>query len=177
MKNMTTTIHSVQFRALFFCSALLFTSVIQVVADCQLQCRNGGMCDFGSAEHGFASQDSTNGDPTKLANGNRDYCKCPEGWTGLQCEIKYVVCDENQHTCLNGAPCEETADGDGNLYYHCECDAANSDLSSSYARHFCEHAATVSCNNTIDTATGQPDKASFCTNGGRCNDIVTMTQS
>lgn len=174
---MTTTIHTAQSRFLVFYSALLFTSVVQVVAECSLQCRNGGICDFGSNEYGFTGQDSRNGDPTTLENGNRDYCKCPVGWTGLQCEIKFVVCGENQHTCVNGAACEETADGDGNPYYHCECDAANSDLSSSYAEHFCQHAATVICNSTIDTATQQSAKASFCTNGGRCNDNVSMTQT
>ena len=151
--------------AFVFLSVLLLTSVLCEV--CDLACRNSGECKFGSADYSFES-DTFDDDQLPFAEHiDGKYCKCISGWTGVQCEIKFVICGENKHTCFNGAPCQADASG----LFHCECDAAKSDLSSVYAGQFCEHVATVFCT-TNDPTTGQPAKHSFCTNGGRCKEFV-----
>jgi len=67
-------------------------------------------------------------------------------YTGLQCEIKYVVCGRDDHTCFNGSACvKEHASNTGEVYYRCECDANESIMSAPYAHNYCEHISTVFC--------------------------------
>jgi hypothetical protein len=98
------------------------------------------------------------------------FCACPLGYTGLQCEIKLVVCGENgedQHTCFNGAECRKERASNGEIFYRCECDAAKSNLDASYAGRYCEHIATTFCDQkNTDGSFGE--STSYCTNGGAC---------
>eukprot|EP00549_Striatella_unipunctata_P021423 CAMPEP_0118710708 /NCGR_PEP_ID=MMETSP0800-20121206/23576_1 /TAXON_ID=210618 ORGANISM="Striatella unipunctata, Strain CCMP2910" /NCGR_SAMPLE_ID=MMETSP0800 /ASSEMBLY_ACC=CAM_ASM_000638 /LENGTH=162 /DNA_ID=CAMNT_0006615009 /DNA_START=17 /DNA_END=505 /DNA_ORIENTATION=- len=145
---------------LFLLALLDRTNVI--AEDCTLDCVNGGQCQFGEAEFGFAFDEPV---PfTEQTNVNQMFCSCPTGYTGIRCEIKFKVCGDNQHTCFNGAECKLGIDSTGMEYLHCDCDPAKSDLTSSYAGVFCQHAAQVFC------APGHPGavRHTFCVNGGRC---------
>lgn len=63
---------------------------------------------------------------------NGMYCLCPVGYTGLQCEIKMVVCGSDDHTCFNGSACKKDHSGTGESYWRCECDPKESDLTAAY---------------------------------------------
>jgi hypothetical protein len=141
---------------------------------CSLTCRNGGTCDTGSANNAFsgATKKQSN-DKTALPpkderdNSQSHHCFCPTGYTGPLCEIKYHVCEGDERTCFNGSECIRNVDDRGKTFYHCQCDAVASDLSSVEAHKFCQHIWTEFC-----TAEGETiDKSSsFCTNGGVCKD-------
>jgi hypothetical protein len=150
--------------------ALLFAS--STGTDCTLACRNGGECKLGTAEYTYDSEADMGLHFNKQMG--EQFCKCPTGWIGMACEIKYAMCPANQKTCSNGAPCEKANDDNGETFLHCECDATLSDLSSTAANHLCEHASTVYCS-AADPVTGQALKHSFCYNGGRCNAMITSS--
>jgi len=96
---------------------------------------------------------------------NGMYCTCPVGYTGLQCEIKYVTCGRDDHTCFNGSACvKERASNTGEIFYRCECDVEGSIMDAPYAGTYCEHIATVFC----EMGDGFQHGTSFCTNGGKC---------
>jgi len=116
---------------------------------CDLQCENGGTCFFGDEltttlfdDHGVEKELS------KQTNALM-HCKCPDGYTGLQCETEVVICGVLGHYCLNNGECHESDDG-----YTCGCPH---DGENSYAGEYCEHVATSICGD-----------ASFCTNNGIC---------
>lgn len=130
---------------------------------CNLFCYNKGVCRHGHGKFGsYAGIESEIDDLPfeKELHDNGMYCTCPEGYTGLQCEIKYVTCGRDKHTCFNGSSCvKERSSDNGNIFYRCECDAEGSVMDASYAGKYCEHIATVFCDK---------NNGSFCTNGGRC---------
>jgi hypothetical protein len=82
---------------------------------CNLHCYNEGECQHGKGKFGsYAGLQEDEEMPwEKSANGPADigmFCSCPVGYTGLQCEIKLVVCgrgEEDQHTCFNGSECRK----------------------------------------------------------------------
>lgn len=146
----------------------------QAVAECTLDCRNGGKCRLGTAEFGFSSEmedmGMLHGDPdayTDKGRANRMHCICPTGFTGIQCEIKLADCG-NDGTCFNGEECEEDEDDFGNPLLHCECDANKSDLTLPYSGHFCRNIGHVFCAATEDENQSVHYSHSFCANGGRC---------
>ena len=86
------------------------------------------------------------------------HCRCPRGYIGLRCELKYEKCGDNEHYCLHGSGCVDNGD-----QYTCDCREAATMLTS-YAGKYCEHAATEFC-----IGPGQEkNEESFCTNHGTC---------
>lgn len=137
---------------------------------CNLFCYNKGVCRHGHGKFGaYAGIDLTEELPfEKELHDNGMYCTCPEGYTGLQCEIKYVTCGRDDHTCFNGSSCvKEHSSNNGNVFYRCECDLKESVMTAAYAGKYCEHISTVFCGGGSD---GFSHSTSFCTNGGKCKD-------
>lgn len=133
------------------------------VKKCNMTCVNNGVCKLGQGQYGFniVIQDE---DPNPISKQTRlfeQYCDCPTGYTGFNCEIKMVLCSNGQQYCANGAKCHADYADSGNRYYHCGCDAQHSNLTASYATQFCQQAAGI-----VFCAT----QTSFCTNGGTCLD-------
>jgi len=161
------------------CSFLLLALVTSIVSgnngmadaydwSCNMFCYNKGVCRHGHGKFGsHAGIDSTNEQLPfeQELHENGMYCTCPEGYTGLQCEIKYVTCGRDDHTCFNGSSCvKERSSDNGNTFYRCECDIEGSVMDAPYAGKYCEHIATIFCDGGDGFTHGQ----SFCTNGGRC---------
>jgi hypothetical protein len=125
---------------------------------CLLGCRNGGKCKIGapSWQHYYRGKGGwTN--PLDLL-----HCQCPEGYTGLLCEIKGTPCG-NSH-CHNGGTCIQTSNPDGSSNFFCDCTTAkSSDGVAKYAGQYCEVEATSFCSNATDENGSQ-----FCVNGGTC---------
>ena len=126
---------------------------------CDLDCQNGGVCYFGSnpkddddallAIPGYVSETVSN-----------KHCRCPEGYIGLECEIRFSSCGEGEHFCLHGSTCV-----DDNDKYTCDCE---NKLGASYAGKYCEHVATEYCKPPY--AGG--DHTPFCTNHGTCTEVL-----
>jgi hypothetical protein len=101
---------------------------------CFLQCKNGGQC-----KKSGRTNNSPSGGDKKKSNArlpDDSHCECPTGYTGLLCEIKFHICEGDQHTCFNGEDCIRNIDDRGKTFYHCQCDAAASDLSTPAAHQF-----------------------------------------
>jgi len=137
---------------------------------CNLFCYNNGVCRHGHGKFGaYAGIDPTEQLPFEQElHDDGMYCTCPEGYTGLQCEIKYVTCGRDDHTCFNGSACvKEHASDTGKTFYRCECDLQESIMTAAYAGKYCEHISTIFCDGGSD---GFHHSTSFCTNGGTCRD-------
>lgn len=145
---------------------------------CSLSCVNGGWCEKGRAEFGYAREfqdDLDNMIPLSEQDDRAEdimYCGCPEGFTGIRCEIALTVCDGSEERCFNGEQCKRAQSDLGMTYYHCQCDASESDLSSPYALSFCQHSATTFCAVHEDGREDKTGKHTFCTNGGKCKAYV-----
>jgi hypothetical protein len=134
---------------------------------CNFYCYNGGSCRHGHGKFGsYAGIEDGAAEELpfeQVHHENGMYCVCPVGYTGLQCEIKYVVCGDDDHTCFNGSNCKKERAGlDGTVYYRCECDPDGSVMDAAYAGKYCEHIATTFC-----TGNGMEHGTSYCTNGGK----------
>jgi len=149
---------------------------------CNLFCYNGGECRHGKGKFGnYAGIGDDEVMPwEKVTTQTGMYCSCPVGYTGLQCEIKVVVCGDeldsgtttiDEHTCFNGSACQKATSGSGKVYWQCECDPENSIMTSSYAGKYCEHISTVFCGRK-----GVGGDPNFCTNGGKCKEKETPDQ-
>lgn len=100
-------------------------------------------------------------------DGNYQYCACPEGWFGENCEIPGVECG-NAH-CFNGGSCLESLNKNGQKTYACDCrDAAH--LGLNWAGQYCENSETSNCNSGADGSLQHANGHLFCTNGGTCKD-------
>lgn len=158
---------------------LLLVPTLTVAYDftCNLFCYNGGECRHGKGK--FGNYKGVHEDEVmpweKDIEEASMFCSCPVGYTGLQCEIKHIVCGEDEgtdsYTCFNGSSCVKERSGNGDLYWRCECDPDNSIMTAKYAGKYCEHIATTFC-------TGEKDgsSTSYCTNGGRCKEKTTPDQ-
>ena len=136
---------------------------------CNLFCYNKGVCRHGhgkfGAYGGFGNSQIDDTPFEKELHDNGMYCTCPVGYTGLQCEIKYVTCGRDDHTCFNGSACvKERSSDNGQVFYRCECDAEGSVMDAPYAGKYCEHIATSFC----EMGDGFSHGTSYCTNGGKC---------
>lgn len=87
-----------------------------------------------------------------------EHCVCPDGYTGLRCEIEVARCGERN--CYHGSTCARDDDRGEDL---CDCNAAHTDAAS-YAGAGCEQVSTSRCTPGLD----QDGKDAFCTNRGRC---------
>mmetsp|Transcript_4598 Transcript_4598/g.11825 ORF Transcript_4598/g.11825 Transcript_4598/m.11825 type:complete len:741 (+) Transcript_4598:231-2453(+) len=100
-------------------------------------------------------------------DGNYQYCSCPEGWFGDNCEIPGTECG-NAH-CFNGGTCLESLNNNGETMYACDCRQADH-LGMSWAGQYCENAETSNCNAGPDGSLQHANGHLFCTNGGTCKD-------
>ena len=164
------------------CLVLLQAAVDGYDFTCNLYCYNGGTCRHGSGKFGSLNsqtnskyagltEDETKELPFEQVRHEQGmFCTCPIGYTGLQCEIKYVVCPRDDHTCFNGSTCRKEVASDTNeVYFRCECDPDGSVMDADYAGKFCEHIATVFCEEK-----GVTMGNSFCTNGGKVSSLYII---
>ena len=92
-------------------------------------------------------------------------CKCPEGFTGLRCEIKVETCPEGDHLCLFGSTCERVGNN-----YTCDCDVETTEKTR-FAGMYCQHKSTSLC--TVDGMLGSgKNKNAFCVSNGKCLKLV-----
>ena len=122
-------------------------------------------CDRGVCAKGFKSYDNLIGTgpfPAALAfdiiSSSGEHCVCPDGWTGLKCEIPVNRCGPKKY-CYNGSSCAYDDAGAP----VCDCNSAHTD-DVSYAGVSCEQESTSHCTPGLD----QDGKDAFCTNHGRC---------
>ena len=95
------------------------------------------------------------------------HCNCPVFYTGLQCELNYESCDDSDHVCLHGGTCMSgVLDAFGNMQLYCNCAAAVDTTGTTYVGKYCEQAIAPA----IQTSCTPQNEASFCFNGGLCND-------
>lgn len=128
---------------------------------CVLGCENDGVCKIGAPtwQHyyrGIAEETDTWANPLDL-----QHCDCPEGYTGLLCELQGVKCGDGY--CHNGGTCIQTNQRDGSIKHFCDCSTSRSTTLNGpkvYAGEFCEHESTSFCS--------EEDESSFCVNGGSC---------
>jgi hypothetical protein len=121
---------------------------------CDLECNNHGVCQLGE-QHYMKPYD------TFLDSGiDLQYCSCPDGYFGTQCEYKGRLCGDKH--CFNGGACVELEQADGTTIFSCDCSTAFDD-ENSYAGEFCEAESTSFCSRMPDH-NGQQ----FCVNGGSC---------
>lgn len=124
--------------------------------ECDLDCKNGGECFFGQSPIIDEYEKDLYMDGLDFLLDNK-HCRCPPGYVGLRCEIRYEKCGENEHYCLHGSGC--VSDND---MWTCDCESASTLLSTAYAGEYCEHAATEFCEGP------GAHQRSFCTNHGTC---------
>jgi len=147
---------------------------------CDLKCANDGVCQNGDADFGPISPFRYNYTSPiyfleKTSNDNGQYCWCPPGSTGLQCQHKFEVCDPNNadeasrgFSCFHSSTCTNL--GVGNLAtWACDCSTANMDGVNEelFAGRYCEHMATQICEDKGDKD-GLSEQEWFCVNGGTC---------
>jgi len=130
-------------------------------AQCKMQCIRG-VC-----AKGFKNYDQLVGSgpfPASLAKDiistEGEHCVCPDGYTGLRCEIPVHKCKDHRKYCYNGSTCIYDDNGDNPT---CDCNTAHTD-EKSFAGLSCEHEGTSYCAPGLD----QDKKDSFCANGGTC---------
>ena len=139
--------------------------VVDVELDCDLDCANGGSCRFGVK--GYKDSYDALGLPVHAVKSEDGmYCSCPDGFTGLKCEVDVSHCegpDAEEHFCLNGVPCDPDHPEAGVRKFECQCSHAEEEVGTMLEGRFCEYSVTEFCSR---------DRArhshSFCTNGGVC---------
>jgi len=138
-----------------------YEEVVEERNDCDLDCRNGGECFFGDHPLEDGTLKSIPG--LEFLQDNK-HCRCPSGYIGLRCEMRYERCGENEHYCLHGSGC--VSDNDE---FTCDCNEVSTTLVA-YAGHYCEHTATEFCQGP------GAGKHSFCTNNGKCRGQIGLGQ-
>jgi len=126
-------------------------------ADCTLNCLKG-IC--------IPSSYTLNGQSFQL-----DQCQCEDGWGGVLCDEVGKSCPDGTK-CYNGAECAERKkmETKGVNQYYCDCQTAYDH--SSFAGQMCEAPATQVCEYGVSVS-----KSAFCTNGGKCKDVVVKDSS
>jgi len=88
------------------------------------------------------------------------HCACHPGYTGLQCESKYMDCADYNHKCYHGGKCLlGLNDLYGNNQLFCDCNDAFNEHGVEYVGKYCEIPKTVTCDTKGKI---------FCVNGGYC---------
>lgn len=132
-----------------------FYCELQNGQDCTLDCKNGGTCVLGSPP-GISTNDAYWYNPEK--EDEYQYCQCPEGFSGTQCEsIGGELCGDNQ--CFNGGTCITRVIGDKEIH-HCDCRDAGEN-GKFYAGTYCQYESTEIC-------LEQDFSVFFCVNDGQC---------
>ena len=129
------------------------------LSKCDLECERG-TCAKGAKSYSYLL--GSGAFPPELATDlistSGEHCVCPNGYTGLTCEIEVQRCGASKY-CYHGSSC--LYDSSGNPM--CDCNTAHTD-GKSFAGLSCEHISSEFCTPADD----QDQKDSFCTNGGSC---------
>jgi Notch 1 len=128
------------------------------VPDCTLKCHNKGICRRGMKKD--SSSDGKIDYDFWKAHSNYQYCACPEGYHGLQCEIHSTKC--GSHDCFNGGDCVTITTGTRHEHY-CDCTKAHAN-NVAYGGQFCQYEADNLCESHTKI-NGQQ----FCLNNGECH--------
>lgn len=139
---------------------ILLISALQSVQsqECKLNCLKG-IC--------ISSTYTLNGQDFEL-----DQCQCDEGWGGVLCDEIGKSCPDGTK-CYNGSECakrKKVFETKGVNQYYCDCKTAYKH--SSFAGQMCEAPATEICEYGVSVS-----KSAFCTNGGKCKDVVVKDSS
>jgi len=131
---------------------------------CNLECENGGKCQFGIKEIDYSFE-------TQVQKGDHLYqhCLCSKGFKGENCGIyeEELTMDSKcgDDHCHHGGICSSTKNG----YEMCDCSATNKIASNvAFAGRYCEVTSTSICNGGSKKQ-GVNGKQ-FCTNYGTCVD-------
>lgn len=147
---------------------LVVASVTDGVCDLSCPTDIGAVCAFGESAS-LATTTTTEGSAISATTTsiNGMHCTCPSLYTGTLCEVPYQSCGDGQHNCLHGGTCVLGEEDDfGNVQLYCDCSTAVDSVSSTpYVGKYCQHATL-----TIDTQCTEANVATFCRNGGLCND-------
>jgi len=145
-----------------------------VTHTCNLKCENGGVCTKGKKDLSWLDKVQDGQHIKSLASNSNvfEHCKCPDGFTGLNCENKVETCGagDNAHVCFFGGKCTINMDGTTG----CDCSFASGNTKfDKYEGLFCEHKVSTFC-----TKDGQPGPDHhFCVNEGKCKSISDGTDS
>lgn len=128
--------------------------------DCSTVCVNNGTCQIGyrkpTADEVIINPDF---DPNVLTR--FEHCQCPDGFTGVNCELEYTSCGEDAALLCMFGECEEVQiDDSGATDVVCVC---QNDEDQSYAGTACAQPATSFC-----TSSPGVNGRQFCTNNGTC---------
>jgi len=148
--------------------ALTKITIATEESSCTLQCNSavGATCAFATPADSNRYADHPlgfDGEPLewhKVQQQDGMYCKCPDGWTGLLCDVPFLVCD-GHHYCYNRGRCVPDLEGHfGGDELFCNCENAYDEDGNQYVGKYCEQTASEKCD-----AAG----VSFCLNDGTCN--------
>lgn len=101
------------------------------------------------------------------AGTGNEYCFCPDGFTGPECETKIEICGEGDHVCLHGSMCETN----GGKH---SCNCAVNEMNLKFAGSFCEHSPSSIC---TPSGLQETNEFAFCTNGGTCLGVAKEGQA
>jgi hypothetical protein len=123
-------------------------------SECNLQCSNDGICLKGAvkpiAEIFIPFIEGTKKSGLfDYETPEFEYCYCPDGFFGVQCDKQYDICGRRDHICFHGSKCKN----DGGEW-GCDCEGTES------AGLYCQYKATDDC--------GDGDLELFCTNKATC---------
>uniref|UniRef100_A0A7S2U8S7 Delta-like protein n=1 Tax=Attheya septentrionalis TaxID=420275 RepID=A0A7S2U8S7_9STRA len=127
--------------------------------DCDLKCENSGECAMGFKHYDDASKavGVPWGEHKQI---DLKYCVCPEGFTGLQCEVQVGdKCADDK--CYHGGVCATSGEGSSAVEI-CDCSPAHT-KKFSFSGKYCEYKSTTWCTKE-ETHNGKQ----FCTNNGTC---------
>jgi Notch-like protein len=127
--------------------------------ECTLECHNKGACRLGIKQISPGSEEFAY-DFWK-EHSDYQYCECPEGFHGLQCEVASNKC--GQHHCFHGGECITVTEGTKHKH-HCDCTRAHS-KDSSYGGVYCQYESDNFCDKE-KTENGQL----YCVNDGVCHE-------
>jgi len=140
--------------------------------ECSLQCANDGKCRKGAKEPMKTTikdaSDEIKAELDVQHNEDFEHCVCPEGFTGLTCELEADHCGNGEHVCLHGSTCMKSATGK----WSCDCPSAFTE-DRKVAGKFCQHHHTSTCTPDQQPKIYRgPTSFAFCVNDGVCKDIV-----
>mmetsp|Transcript_6894 Transcript_6894/g.16019 ORF Transcript_6894/g.16019 Transcript_6894/m.16019 type:complete len:960 (+) Transcript_6894:239-3118(+) len=124
-------------------------------SQCSLQCSNDGICLKGAAKPiaeifiPFVEGTKKSG-LFDYQTPDFEYCYCPDGFFGVQCDKQYDICGNKDHICFHGSKCKN----DGGEW---GCDCAGTESAGLY----CQYKSTDDC--------GDGNLETFCTNEGTCS--------